>query len=407
MNFFTAKKHHFSDAIYLDYMASTPVAKPVLQAISDYHKNNFGNPHSNHSYGVKARKVFDESLNKIGKILAAPAGSLTATSGATESNAIALQGVIDRAINLGIDKPHVIISEIEHATVAGIKKLAESEKIELDYITVDNSGIIEYKKLLDLIKPNTILVSVMLVNSEIGTVQPLNELSREIRRWQKKNLSLNNQQSNYPLLHTDASQAFLTQEIKLNQLHVDLLTLNGHKIYAPIGTGLLYIRPTIKGLIQPIFISNYETEFIRPGTSAPANALALATAMSMVEHKRADFVVKAQKLFEYLAQELTLIGGQINGSTVLFEERSPHNISVSFENINHEFLQFQLDAWGISVATRSACLESGGEGSRVLQHLDTESDQALRISFGYETEKKDLQILVTSLKKAIDIQQSV
>jgi len=393
--------------IYLDYMASTPVHSKVLKAVNRYHRRSFGNPNSVHSYGVQARQVIDESMQLIGKEFGCPANSLYLTSGATESNALALQGVINHYKIMNPDStPHVLISAIEHPSVLGLKRLHDQDQIILEIIPVDTDGVVDIKAFGKLLRPETILVSVMMVNSEIGTIQPINEINKVIKRFRKNGIGESG--SSYPLLHTDASQALLTQSINLNKLHVDLLTINGHKIYAPIGVGLLYVSPTIKDLIEPLFVSDYEEKYLRPGTASPAAAVAMAEAISLVSKDRSKFVAKCIDLQTDFIKSLESLSGIVNGPTVESGLRVPTNVSVSFSDINHEFLQMQLDAAGIACATRSACLERGGEGSAVLAAITggqkDSTRNALRFSFGYETTKDQLKRVIIELEKAIKIQ---
>ena len=393
-------------------MASTPVHPDVLKAIHSYHHNNFGNPYSAHSHGVAANKTFLKAMEECARTFSCPQNSLYLTSGATESNAIAIQGVVNTALHSGLSRPHVLTSAIEHPSVSGVKKMADQGLIDHDEIPIDGDGIVDLQSLQSLIKPETVLISVMLVNSEIGTIQPINNIAKLIRRYRKQH-GLINSDHHYPLLHSDASQAVLTNKINLQKLHVDLLTINGHKVYAPTGSGLLYVNPVIKDLIAPLFVANYEKTYLRPGTASVANAIALSQVLKIVTDKRSKFVLKSGNLFKFFTDELQKLGGVINGSVDIDNKRVPTNISVSFPDVNHEFLQMQLDAAGISCATRSACLERGGEGSDVLDALHQgagipiTSNQALRFSFGYETTQSELEIVVLEIKQCLQIQRSV
>lgn len=399
---FNSHNHH----IYLDYMASTPVDPQVSTVMCDYHRDYFGNPFSIHGYGLQAGRRLDQAMAGIAKVLQCPAKSLQLTSGATESNSLAIHGVVTAAKKNGIAKPHVIVSAIEHPSVAGVGHLQDSGMIEVDFLPVDSSGIIEIKNLQDLLRPTTVLVSVMLVNSEIGTIQPLNEVAKVIKRYQGEGST--SKTAYYPLLHTDASQAALTLDLNLRKLHVDLLTINGHKIYAPIGMGLLYVNPVVAKQVEPLFVSNYEKTYIRPGTVSVANALALEKALALTAMKRDNFIQHATKLFNFFTEGLQQINGSINGSMDLMSQRVPNNVSVSFPSINHEYLQLQLDAVGVYCATRSACLESGSEGSAVLSALDSAGNRnALRFSFGYNTTKSDLAYVLAQLQKAMALQTSI
>ena len=387
--------------IYLDFMASTPVDKEVARVWAMSEEIGFANPSSLHSSGVRSHEIYQKSLKIIATNLKCPPSSLIVTSGATESNAIAIQGVVNYFKKNNPDQiPHIIISTIEHPSISGITKLSDQGIIELSFLPVDKEGIVKVSELRNLLKENTILVSVMFVNSEIGTIQPLNAIKREINRYVK-----NNNPINRPVLHTDASQALLTLGIELNKLHVDLLTLNGHKIYAPTGIGILYVNHNIKDHIEPLFISNYEKTYLRPGTIPTALVVALAKAVELASKKRNEFIKKVSLIQSDFINDLQSLGGEINGS-ITDGKRVPTNVSVTFDRINHQFLQMQLDAVGIYCATRSACLDRGKEGSAVLAALsNSKINAALRFSFGYETTKAQLDVVIMELQKALEIQR--
>ena len=391
---------------YLDYMASTPVDNKVWQAMSQYYHSYHGNPYSAHSHGVEVMNQYNQAIDTISEILRCPSNSLYPTSGATESNAIAVQGVIKKAIKNGIKKPHIIVSAIEHPSVLGVKQLEAEGVIDVDYLPVNSEGVVQSEELANLLRAETVLVSVMLVNSEIGTIQPIDELAKITKKYKKESSG----RVRYPLLHSDASQAMLSLPINLQKLHVDLMTLNGHKLYAPTGIGLLYVSPTVESLVESLFVANYDDSYLRPGTAPVGLVVGLATAMCLIEARRHDFVDQATQLFGQLSDSaIKDLGAVINGSVELGNERVPHNISLTFRGVNHEFLQMQLDAAGISVATRSACLERGGEGSRVLSKIspdEAEIKSAIRISFGYETTATDINRLVAQLKLALEIQRN-
>ncbi len=389
--------------IYLDYMASTPTDPRVIAVLEQSIKRDFANAHATHSLGVSAAENLKLSLDDIARQIKSPTSALVVTSGATESNSLAIKGVIDKFVmeNPGV-LPHIIISNIEHPSVSGLVDLAARELIDLDFLEVDNQGIIKVQELESLLKPQTVLVSVMLVNSEIGTIQPINQVRKVINRWRKQsNLS----EQVYPILHTDASQGMLVRELNVQLLHADLITINPHKFYGPNGIGFLYVNPLVKEYLQPLFLSGYEEVVLRPGTPVPALVQASATALTIVASNREDFNHKAREFFEFLKQELVNRGGVINGATDM-EKRIPYCLSVSFSNINHEFLQMQLDAKGVYCATKSACLENDIEGSGVLQSLDSDITSALRISFGYETTHENLSTMLQFLDQAISIQRS-
>lgn len=414
--------------IYMDFAASTPVDSAVLRFMNRQYKKAFANTSSNHRLGLEAQKIKHDSLGLIANKLCCPISAIEITSGATESNNLSIQGVVEKAIDkfntVGANFiPHVIISAIEHPSVSSISYYADRNLIHLDTLPVDKGGVVKLEKLKSLIKPETVLISAMMVNSEIGTIQPLNEISKIINKYRRSQSKLIKIDQNYPLFHSDASQALLTIPINLQKLHVDLLTISSHKIYGPKGVALLYINPVVKHLIKPIFKSRLENSKMRPGTSAVELIAGFAKAIEIAYSRHDTIYLKLKPLQQRLIAGLEELGGTING-TIKPMERVINNVNVSFnleKKINHEFLQMQLDAAGIMVSTRSACLEAGGEGSEVIQALLADgnvpvrennpnlvnNNSALRFSMGWETTSKQINRVLQEVDRVIKIQTSI
>ena len=260
--------------VYLDYAATGPVKTEVFEAIKPYLLVDFGNPSSIHQWGRSARIAVDESREQVAKFLNADASEIIFTSGGTESDNLAIKGLVLPFIYNGKEKPHIITSMIEHHAVLNTCKALEKNGVEVTYIKPNDDGVIEVRDIEAAIKPSTVLVSVMYINNEIGTVQPICEIGKMIEK-------LNIDRGNRIFFHTDAVQAAQYQNMDVNYLHVDLLTLSGHKIGAPKGIGALYVRKGVN--IMPM-IHGGEQEFNkRAGTENVAGIVGIAQATQLVE----------------------------------------------------------------------------------------------------------------------------
>jgi cysteine desulfurase len=377
----------------MDYAAATPVRPEVEKVLRDF--SAFGNPGTVHTEGVAAQRALDEARQKIADAIFCRAEEIIFTSGATESNNLALLGSIFawRAKNPG-KMPHIVTTNIEHPSVLEVCKHLEHKKIaEVTYLEVSSEGMIDMKKLRESLRQETVLVSVIFASNEIGVIQPIKEISKEIRHF-KKHL-LGNHESIYPLLHSDASQAPCYEEIDLRNLGVSMMTISSEKIYGPRGVAMLYRKSGTP--LEKIMMGGSQEFGIRPGTENVGAIVGFAEALRLAVSEREVESTRIREIQNYCFDELEKdFQGKfiVNGSR---ENRLPNNVNITFPGFDSELLVIELDAKGISVSEKSACnTEEGGE-SYVIEALRKESTGSIRISFGRETKKSDINHLTKSL----------
>ncbi|MEK7652791.1 MAG: cysteine desulfurase family protein, partial [Patescibacteria group bacterium] len=294
-----------------------------------------------------------------------------------------------------------ITSEIEHSSVLKTFKHLEGDGLNISYIKVDENGIVDLKELTVNIKEKTIFVSIMMVNNEIGTIQPISEIAKIIRKYRKtsKKSSLF-PNLEFPIFHTDASQSPLFLDLNVKKLGVDMLTIDGQKIYGPKGVGALYIKNGIK--IQPLFFGGSQEFGLRPGTENIPLIVGLSKAVEIASNEKKEFSNKILKLRKYFIDRILkeIPDSKLNGSA---EYRTPNNINVSFKNTDHEFLVVQLDESGIFCSTKSSCLNNKDSDSYVLNAINKNKVKmgGVRFSLGEETTKEDLDYVIEKLKKFV------
>ncbi len=385
--------------VYLDYAATTPLDKDVFKAMMPYFKDNFGNPMSIHSFGRTALEAVDKARNQIAEFLNCNSSEIIFTSGATESNNLAIKGTVDQyySDSKNNKKPHIITTVFEHNCVLNsVKFLEKSGKIEATYLPVYNDGIIKIKDVKKAIRPNTILVSIMYVNNEIGTVQPIEKIGSLIK---KINSKIPN--TKYKILfHTDATQAINYFDCDVEKINADLLSFSGHKIYGPKGIGALYAK---KGTaIKRIQDGGEQEDNMRAGTHNVPGIIGLVQALSKVKIQRLK-IKEIESLRDYLIERVLkeIPNSYLNGSR---EKRSPANANFRFKNVEGESLVLALDLAGIATSTGSACSSSILAPSHVLMSLGLkpeESHGSLRFSLGKDTTKEDINYTVKKLKEVI------
>ena len=429
--------------IYLDYASATPIDKGVLKLMHSIEKKFFANASAIHTNGVKVRGIIEKSREKIAKEINAHSDEIVFTGSSTESNALAIIGIIknyeliikDLKSDAEYKIPHIITSEIEHpAVLENCKMLEAMGEVDVTYIKVNEEGLINPKDIKEAIKENTILISVMYANNEIGTVEPIQEIAKEIRHYRKgkehkflghgyfsaeKFLVLgstasqapkNLYSSPFPLFHIDATQAMnYLDTSNVEKLGVDMMSFNGSKIYGPKGVGVLYKKRGVE--LAPIY-SGGEQEFgLRSGTEDLASIAGLALAIEITNKIKNREVERLTKLRDYAIDKLFKIKvGEykivLNGSK---EVRLPNNINISVSGIASELLVIELDAKGIEVSSKSAC-KSGEEGeSYVIKAIHTAKNEkvdseegSLRITLGRQTTKADTDRFVRVLTKILE-----
>jgi len=379
--------------VYLDYAATTPIRKEVLEAMRPYLEKDFGNPSSIHSWGQRARKAIDESRAEIAKFLGCQSEEIIFTGGGSEADNLAIHGVI---AGLGAKiNPHIITSAFEHHAV--LKPCEDLEKRGLatvTYIRPNKEGIIAVEKIKKAIRLNTVLVSIMYVNNEIGTIQPIREIGKMIEVENKKRKSIVGSRKAI-FFHTDAVQATEYLPMNVDYLHVDMLTIAGHKIGAPKGVGLLYIR---KGTpIRAIIHGGEQEKGLRAGTENVPYIVGLTKAIDLI--KNANLKNLRDCFIERVIKEIPEV--YLNGSKTF---RVPHIVNFYFKNIEGESIVLGLDLEGIACSTGSACTSQALEPSHVIMSIFNDHFRAagsVRFSLSKLTTKAELDFAIEKIKEIV------
>ncbi|MEK7586075.1 MAG: cysteine desulfurase family protein [Patescibacteria group bacterium] len=396
-----AKKHQ--NTIYLDHASATPIDSSVAKLISLYERRYFANASSIHKGGVETQKVIENAREQIAKLIFAHSDEIIFTGSGTESDALAIIGVV-RGYK-GKNIPHIITTTIEHSAVLeNCRMLEKNREAEVTYIMPDADGIINPKDVRDALKVSTALVSVMYANNEIGTVQPIQEIAKIIRHYRK------NTNSSFPLLHTDACQAmnYLPTE-NIEKLGVDLLTFNSSKIYGPKGVGVLYKKRGVN--LAPIYLGGGQEFGLRSGTENIAGIAGVALALSQTFRIKKKESTRLIKLRDYGIKKLLSLS-HVSGYEIILNgdkvKRLPNNINISISGISSELLVIELDAKGIQVSAKSACKSEELDESYVIGALrkaqnikPNTTDGSLRISLGRQTKKGDIDALFKALKEIL------
>lgn len=369
--------------IYLDYAATTPVIPEVLQAMTPYFSDQFGNPNSSHTYGLEAKKALDKARSTIAQILNCEPSEIIFTSGGTESNNLAIFGLAKANKEKG---HHIVSSQIEHSSIKAPLEILAKEDFNVSWVTPQKDGILEVSTIESKLTPLTTFASFIYANNEIGTIQNIPEISALLN-------------SRGIIFHTDACQAAGAEIIDTKKLGVDLLTLNGSKIYGPKGVGLLYIK---KGTpLTPLIYGGPQEFNLRSGTSNLPGIIGLAKALEIAEAKRATAKPRITTLRDYLITQLTTHapGSKLNGHTL---QRLPNNINITLPGLNAREMILHLDTQGICISAGSACETGKEEPSHVLKAIglsDEEAKNTIRITLGNETTKEQLSITIQAIIK--------
>src|SRR3989344_7768891 len=405
------------------YTISMPKSRNIYL---DYAASVSPNPSSIHMEGVKAKTKLQNAHKEIALILKARPEEIIFTSGGTESNNLAIQGVVFSTWELGSQDgaelpkiPHIITTNIEHPSVLETFKMLQKKKLaEISIVPVEKNGIIDVKKIKKEIKRNTILISVMYANNEIGTVQPIQEIAKEIRHFKKqsgklkgffrssdprvpilarpfKNLSV------FPLLHTDAVQAVNHLDLNVEKLGVDLLSLSGSKIERAGRVGILYKKKSVP--LVAIFGGGDQEMGFRPGTESLPEILKFSKALNLVQKNKEKELKRLIQLRDYFFKKLKTLDFDflVNGD---LENRLPNIMNITFPKIPSDLLVMELSANGIMTSSKSACKSSQKGGSYVIKAIRPESDVeigGLRFSLGRQTTKTDIDYTSKILSKIL------
>lgn len=370
--------------VYLDYAATTPLDPRVLEVMKPYFYKKFGNSMSLHSFGLEAKQALEESRETVAKSMNANPEEIIFTGSATESINSVIKGIAFANKEKG---KHIITSAIEHHAVLESCKWLEEQGFEITYLPVDKYGFVDLEKLKNSIKNNTILVSIMHANNEIGTIESIEEIGKICK---EKDV----------LFHTDAVQSFGKIPIDVNKMNVDLLSLSAHKFYGPKGVGATFIR---KGTnIDPLLHGGGHEFGVRSSTENIAGIVGLAEAVRLREKEMKPEAARLTKLRDYLIRNVLKIeNSYLNGHLT---KRLSNNANFWFAFIEGEALIIQLDSYGIAASTGSACSSSTLEPSHVLMAIGLKHEQAhgsLRLSLGKYTTKSEIDYAIKVLPKVV------
>ncbi|MFH1048632.1 MAG: cysteine desulfurase family protein [Patescibacteria group bacterium] len=391
--------------IYLDNAATTPVDPAVLKEMMPYFSKKFGNPFSVHSFGQEAKVAIDNAREQVAKFLGANSEEIFFTSGATESNNWTVFGVLKSVkTSAAAEKPgsifvpHIITSAFEHHCVLNSSLASEKAGAKLSLIKPKADGVIDAQDIAKEITDQTILISIMYVNNEVGTIQPIKEIGEIIKNAKADRLAKGNKMPLY--FHTDAVQAANYLKCDVDYLGVDLLTLSAHKIYGPKGAGCLYVRRGTR--IAPSQYGGEQESNLRAGTHNVSGIVGMGKAVSLIEkHKKG--LPKMKKLRDKLFAEIMKISGtQINGSR---EFRAPNNANFSFRGIEGESLIISLDMAGIAASTGSACSSASLAPSHVLTSMGISPEVAhasLRLTLGKDATEQEINYVIKELPPIIE-----
>ncbi len=374
------------------------------------------NPGAIHELGVKEKNKLEDARKVIAGILNARSDEIIFTAGATEGNNLAILGLFQN-VRQYFKLPHIVTTNIEHASVLEVcKHLEKTKQAEVTYVPVAPNGIVDPKKIKKALKPNTVLVSVMYANNEIGTIQPIKEIAKEIRHYRK-----NKKGKALPVFHTDATQAVNYLPINVIQLGADLMSFNSAKIYGPKGAGILYVRKYTP--IGKIMFGGDQEFGLRPGTENTVLAVELAKALQITEKIKEKEVKRLTKLRDYFIASLhqifsscalprirvgTLGDKKFDEATLLtngdLKNRLPNNVNITIPNMPSDLLIIELSTRGIMASAKSACKSGDGKTSHVIQAINSkakETDGSLRFSLGRQTTKKDIDYTVKALSEIL------
>ncbi len=391
----------FMRRLYFDHAASTPVDPRVLRAMHPYFLREFGNPGSLHSFGQKAIAAVDASREEIGKLIGAKHfREIIFTSGATEANNLALRGAVefykkhhsDGAADPVTARPRIIISSIEHESILETARALEKDGVEVIMLPVNKEGVIDIIALKNALNEHTVVVSIMHVNNEVGTIQPLREIKFMIDAFRKG--------AAYPLFHTDAAQSFAYLYCDVAMLGVDMMTLSAHKMNGPKGVGALYVRRDEKifsksgGFPLTAQVNGGGQEFgIRSGTENVPGIVGFARAATLAAAARGKNATRVTALRDELWKRIkaAVPGVEINGP--IGDAKAPHILNIYFPSHDAQDLLTRFDRAGLAVSSGSACRSRAAESSYVIEALGYNKSRAgssIRFSLGKDTTKGEV-----------------
>lgn len=378
--------------VYLDNSATTPVDPRVVEAMLPYLMEKYGNASSVHFFGQEARAAVDRARREVAALIGARPNEIVLLSGGTEANNLAVRGVAEAAVAHG---RHIITSEIEHSSIRGICDVLEKNGWEVTRLPVYEDGIVRAEDVRAAIRPDTVLITLMLANNEIGTIQPVAEIAEIVREERARG-------NRHLRLHTDAVQAAGRMPVDVETLGCDLLSLSAHKLYAPKGVGALFVRRGVRLTAQNV--GGHQERERRAGTESVAGIVAFGAAAKLAVEEldaRSAHVRRLRDRFESsIAERVEEI--VFNGNR---RARLPHLSNISFRYIEGEGLLINLDLQGVAVSTGSACSSGSLEPSPVIRALGRNDELArgsIRFSLGKDTTDEDIDYVLEVLPRAVD-----
>ena len=380
--------------IYLDNSATTKPTKNVIKAINKTLKNNYGNPSSLHNKGLKAEKILKKTRKSIAEKLEVSSNEILFTSGGTEANNLALKGIAKSYKNRG---KHLITTKIEHPAVLNVFNYLEKNGFEVSYLDVDENGLISLKELKNKITNNTILVSIMHVNNEIGSIQPIAKAGKIIKEENK-----------LCFFHTDAVQSFGKIYLNPKKMNIDLLTISGHKIHGPKGVGALYFKDKIK--LNPLILGGGQENNLRSGTENTSGISGFNAAVKKLPefNQKSNFDEKINELKNYFLQKLKVNNDKLPEfkiNNLLDNNGAPHIINLSFPELRGEVIVRSLEKEGIYISTGSACHSRKKEQNNTLKAINLSEKMlngTIRISFSAYNNKKEIDYTIKKLIEQLD-----
>ncbi len=372
--------------IYLDNSATTPIKSEVLQEMMPYLTTEYGNASSLYSVGRSAKRAIEKARNRVAELLNCNHNEIYFTGGGSESDNIALKGFAYANKEKG---NHIITSKIEHPAILETCKTLERQGFEVLYINVNEDGIIDVEELRKSIKSNTILISVMTANNEVGTIQPIEEIAKIAH-------------DNNIVFHTDAVQAIGNVQIDVEKMRIDMLSLSSHKINGPKGVGALYIKNGIE--VEKFINGGHQEKDRRAGTENVAGIVGIGKAAEIARKNMETHIRNLSKIRDYYIKKVQkeIPNIRINGS---MENRLPGNANISFKGINASELIFKLDERGICVSSGSACSSGNTNPSHVLTAMNVPEvylNSAIRTTFGDNNTFEQVDYVVKILKQIIN-----
>ena len=367
--------------VYLDNAATTPVDKRVLDAMTPYFSEYYGNPSSLYSFSNEARKAVEEARGKVAELIGAEPSEIIFTSGGTEADNLAIKGTVKGR------KGHIITSVIEHPAVLNVCKSLEKEGFDVTYVPVDKNGIVSADDVRKSIRKDTVLITIMHANNEIGTIQPIEEIGKIAR---EKGI----------LFHTDAVQTVGKIPVDVKKMNVDLLTISSHKMYGPKGVGALYVRDGVQ--LKPYSEGGGHEKGIRSGTENVPGIVGFGKAAGIAMNEMGSDSARIKRLRDRLVKgALETENSWLNGSS---EKRLLGNVNLGFKFIEGEALILELDFNGIYASTGSACSSKSLEPSHVLRALGLPPEYchgSLRMTLGKQNTEEEIDYVLDVLPKVV------